>query len=559
MIFNCIGGGGGSVPTLTFQSWYGTAPQPVEATFDKPADPSQTGYTFGGWYKDEACTQPMDWADEAKTATLHAKWAIEQPTVAPGTPGTYDGTEKALGTVTAKGAGQTVEYQLDGGGWTSAAPKATNAGTYTVGWRVTAEHCETITGSFSVTIEASEIQATVSGTETTYTGSPVKANAVTVISPASGYELRYGTVAGTYDLTEPPSFTDAGSHTVYYRITAPNYETKTGAYTVEIAKASCGLSIVPTSMTVKEGEGDGTIQVTRTGGGTITATASPSGLCTLTVSGTTVTVAYADAGTATVTVSVAETSNYLGGSATCTVELESALEIVSWASGTDEQIAAMVAAADAGQIDLSDYWSEGDTRTVRLSSMSATGVGESHAAQSVQFVLSDPGHFTLASGKPCNFVVNMKDCLKETGYMNSSNTNSGGWNGCARRTWCNNVFRNAIPSGLRPAFKQFKTKAATGTGTASTTSTDWFALPSEMEVFGRVTYANSSAESGNTQLNYYKTSSNRVKKVNGGADWWWERSPHSGYSTYFCVVSLDGSAGSRIASLGSGLSPFGCI
>jgi len=235
------------------------------------------------------------------------------------------------------------------------------------------------------------------------------------------------------------------------------------------------------------------------------------------------------------------------------------VKVVSWADGTDEQIAAMVAAADAGKINLSDYWREGDTRTVSLSAMSATGVGETHAAQTVQFVLSDPGHFTLASGKPCNFVVNMKDCLKEYGYMNSSNTNSGGWNGCARRTWCNNVFRNAIPSGLRPAFKQFKTKAATGTGTASTTSTDWFALPSEMEVFGRVTYANSSAESGNTQLNYYKTSSNRVKKVNGSADWWWERSPNSSVSTNFCMVDDGGGAYNSYASIGNGLAPFGCI
>lgn len=235
------------------------------------------------------------------------------------------------------------------------------------------------------------------------------------------------------------------------------------------------------------------------------------------------------------------------------------LEIVSWADGTDEQIAAMVAAADAGEIDLSDYWSAGDTRTVQLSAMAADGVGESHAAQSVQFVLSDPGHFTLASGKPCNFVVNMKDSLKEYGYMNSSSTNSGGWNGCKRRTWCNNVFRNAIPSGLRPAFKQFKTKAATGTGTASTTSTDWFALPSEVEVFGRTTYASSSAESGNTQLNYYKTSSNRVKKVNGSAGWWWERSPYTSNSRNFCMVNGDGRANFNNASAGRGLSPFGCI
>lgn len=235
------------------------------------------------------------------------------------------------------------------------------------------------------------------------------------------------------------------------------------------------------------------------------------------------------------------------------------VEIVSWADGTDEQIVAMVAAADAGKINLSDYWHEGDTRTVHLSAMAADGVGESHVAQDVEFVLSDPGHFTLANGKPCNFVVNMKDCLEENGYMNSSNNNSGGWNGCARRTWCNNVFSNAIPSGLRPAFKQFKTKAATGTGTASTTSTDWFSLPSEMEVFGSVACANSSAESGNTQLNYYKTSSNRIKMVNGSSSTWWERSPYNSGSAYFCMVISDGRASYEGANYDFGLAPFGCI
>ena len=235
------------------------------------------------------------------------------------------------------------------------------------------------------------------------------------------------------------------------------------------------------------------------------------------------------------------------------------VKVVSWADGTDEEVAAMVAAADAGKLNLSDYWKSGDTRTVRLSAMSATGVGESHAAQDVQFVLTDPGHYTLSNGKKCSFVVLQKDCLKEPGAMNSQNTNSGGWNGCARRTWCNNVYRNAIPSGLRPAFKQFKTKAATGTGTASTTSTDWFALPSEMEVFGSVTYANSSAESGNTQLNYYKTSSNRIKRVNGRASLWWERSPRGSISYDFCIVNGVGAAFADFAVGAYGLAPFGCI
>ena len=235
------------------------------------------------------------------------------------------------------------------------------------------------------------------------------------------------------------------------------------------------------------------------------------------------------------------------------------LEIVSWADGTDEQVAAMVAAADAGQIDLSDYWSAGDTRTVQLSAMPATGVSESHAAQSVQFVLTDPGHYTLANGKKCNFVVLQKDCLKESGVMNSQGTNSGGWNNCPRRTWCNSVYRNAIPASLRPIFKQFKVRTANGSGSGVTESTDYFSLFSKKEIFGSTTYANSSAESKNSQLTWFKTSSNRIKKVNGSAYHWWERSPCSGRSNSFCYVNTRSSAGWGAASGSRGLAPFGCI
>ena len=174
-------------------------------------------------------------------------------------------------------------------------------------------------------------------------------------------------------------------------------------------------------------------------------------------------------------------------------------------------------------------------------------------------VLTDPGHYTLANGKKCSFVVLQKDCLKEYGVMNSQNTNSGGWNSCPRRTWCNSVYRNAIPATLRPIFKQFTTYAANGTGSTSTASSDYFAFFSEKEIFGSTTYADSSAESQNTQLNWFKTSSNRIKMVNGGARGWWERSPRSGYSNSFCSVTGSGAAGWYYASISGGLAPFGCI
>lgn len=237
------------------------------------------------------------------------------------------------------------------------------------------------------------------------------------------------------------------------------------------------------------------------------------------------------------------------------------LKIVSWADGTDEEIAAMVAAADAGKINLSDYWSAGDTRTVHLSAMSGSvsNANESHAAQDVQFVLTDPGHYTLANGKKCNFVVLQKDCLKEYGVMNSLGNNRGGWNSCPRRTWCNSVYRSAIPATLRPIFKQFTTYAANGPGSSSVASRDYFALFSEMEVHGRVSYADPSAESRNTQLNYYKTSSNRIKRVNGSVYSWWERSPYYGDYSGFCLVSISGIAIWNGGYNSSGLAPFGCI
>mgnify|MGYP004641443579 FL=1 len=48
----------------------------------KPDDPDKTGYTFGGWYTDAACTQAWnfdDWVTEA--LTLYAGWTVNQYTV----------------------------------------------------------------------------------------------------------------------------------------------------------------------------------------------------------------------------------------------------------------------------------------------------------------------------------------------------------------------------------------------------------------------------------------------------------------------------------------------
>lgn len=236
----------------------------------------------------------------------------------------------------------------------------------------------------------------------------------------------------------------------------------------------------------------------------------------------------------------------------------------SWANATDAMIVSMIAAADVGELDLSQYWAVGDERTVHLSAMSATGVGESHAEQDVKFVILNKGGKILSNGKECNFIVGLKNTLKESGYMNPSNTNEGSWNGCARRTWCNNTFKNSIPTTLLPIFKQHINKTATRYNDSSLTdSTDWFAFAAEFEVFGSITYSSIFEGQGSlSQFEYYKTSANRVKTYGEGVDnkiWWWERSLTRDSSAGFCVVTDYSGAYNYSASNIGGLAPFGCI
>lgn len=238
---------------------------------------------------------------------------------------------------------------------------------------------------------------------------------------------------------------------------------------------------------------------------------------------------------------------------------KSMVPIVSWANGTDAEVSAMLGAHYAGQIDIHDYWNVGDERVVSLSAMSATGVGESHAAQNVTLVLTEEGGKTLSDGiTTCAFQFDQKHNLNETGYMNSTNTNTGGWKNSARRTWCNSVYKNAFPATLQPIFKEFINQSGTGGGSSSgvENTTDTFALRAEVEVFGSLTY---SVSGEGTQVEYYKTLANRIKQTAGSNAAWWERSPRSGNNVAFCRISNVGIASNNFATAGNGLAPFGCI
>ena len=203
--------------------------------------------------------------------------------------------------------------------------------------------------------------------------------------------------------------------------------------------------------------------------------------------------------------------------------------------------------------------------------MEASGVSGRQKEKDVEVGMMHKGGYELADGSTCNFVVGQKDSLAEGGYMNSTNTSSGSWDGSARRAWCNNEYKNAMPESLSPIFKQFKTiTAETYNGTTLKTSLDYFALPAAKEIFGGDTATSAggrTVDSNLTEFNalfqfdWYKTEANRIKNLDifGDADFWWERSPHYSYSGYFCLVTSRGAPNYNLANITIGLAPFGCI
>lgn len=255
------------------------------------------------------------------------------------------------------------------------------------------------------------------------------------------------------------------------------------------------------------------------------------------------------------------------------------LKIVTFADGTDVEITKMIEAHYAGKINIGDYWAVGDKRTIHHNAMDATGVSESHKANDYVYVIIGIEHDDLVAtinGKTKAAITiqtermlyldtvseynSSYDTSHECGYMDSADTNSGGWEGCARRKWCNSVYKGCLPPYIQNMMKQVKKLTSAG-GWISTieTSNDYAFLPSEIEVFGSAEY--SFAGEGE-QYQYFKNATaNRYKKPRYSSDYvsgyYWTRSPYSSGS--FCGVGVGGGAGTYSAGYAYGIAPCLCI
>ena len=162
---------------------------------------------------------------------------------------TYNGKAQELVTA-GKVTNGTLQYSQDQTNWSTNVPTATNAGEYTVYYRTKGDsnYEDTPVEKLVATITKKEVELTVTNGLATYDGNPTDGGAkVTVTNPSSGATVKYGKDDENFIYSSIPKYSEVGSYTVYYKVTADNYFSQQGFFTITINPA-VSKTMIPTAI-----------------------------------------------------------------------------------------------------------------------------------------------------------------------------------------------------------------------------------------------------------------------------------------------------------------------
>ena len=205
---------------------------------------------------------------------------------------TYATSNTAVATVNS----ETGEVTIKGNGEATITATVTDTDKYTY---------TTKTASYTIGVGTATMTVTAKGFSGTYDGT---AHGITVTAP-EGATVKYGTAEGTYDLTASPTYTDAGTYTVYYQVTKDNYNTVEGSATVAITKAAGEIKFTQTSIEKKLGDSafDSALTMTNDPTATVTYSSDKPAVASVDANGR---VSVNAGGTATITATVTSSTNY---------------------------------------------------------------------------------------------------------------------------------------------------------------------------------------------------------------------------------------------------------
>ena len=221
---------------------------------------------------------------------------------------TFNGTEQVLVNAGSGITGGTLQYKLDGGSYNAELPKATNAGSYTVYYKVKGNnttHSDSSEQSFTVTIAPKTVTAAVSvePTSYTYTGEAIVPTTVTVkdgttVIPASEYTVTCGNNTNAGKATVTVKDQDGGNYVVSGTATFTITKAELSGVTVSLKGWTYGDTAKTPTVSGNLGGGNVTYQYKADNASTYTSTVPT------------------NAGTYTVKATVAESANYKAATAT---------------------------------------------------------------------------------------------------------------------------------------------------------------------------------------------------------------------------------------------------
>ena len=273
------------------------------------------------------CPQTANYNASSGTYT----WTVTKGTIsvtASNKSKTYDGSAQVCSiSASAPGSTVTIKYRTaSSGDYTlTSAPSVTNvADSKTVYYQVSAANYETVTGSIECNITRATMNPSANNNSKTYNGSALTCNGATWSNVPSGSTTYYSTDGGTTYNTTAPTRTAAGTQTINWKVTNPNYNDKTGTFTCTVNKADCGVTLSPTTGTVTYPTANTTFTATTASGCTLSVspTATGTGIKAIaSISNGTVTVTPKATGSQVVTVTATADGNHNNSSATYTLTI----------------------------------------------------------------------------------------------------------------------------------------------------------------------------------------------------------------------------------------------
>lgn len=393
----------------------------------------------------------------------------------------------------------------------------------------------------------------------------------TVTATKGSLSVSGTSVNGTCTLTVP----EAGTWSVKATLNGQTSDTKsitfTDRYTTSLTFFSATITVTVESGASVVLKKNGTTLQTKTSTGTVVFTVTETG---------------------TYTVEATKNGQTTSGSVNVVSGTTSYSLTLSFVSSTlnDNEWSVIKSVSDAGQG--ANYWSIGDRKEVTLNgtvghlSLSnyttyAFIIGFNHnanveGANRIHFQIAKTA---LSGGKDvCLCDSSYYSHVSTTGYfsMNSSPTNSGGWNSSQMRTnICgtslssySGTIISVIPAALRAVLKSVtKYTDNTGNGRGSvasnvTATTDYFFLLSEYEVFGSISKGNTNEKNKQAQYAYYSAGNSKVKyrhNRTSSTAYWWLRSPFANNSSLFVNVNTGGTVGTNYAYDSYGFAPGFCV